>query len=135
MMPKQALVQRRIETARRRLEAAQLLLGKGYTNDALSKAYYAIFAAAKAALATKGLESKKHAGVIGLFNRHFVKTGLLDKNLSKILAAARDARELGDYSDFFDASAEETAAQIEAAARFIEAVSGFLESHGTDLKD
>jgi uncharacterized protein (UPF0332 family) len=66
-MATESLVHRRIETAQRRLEAARLLLDKGYTNDALSKAYYAIFAAAKAVLATQGLDSKKHSGVIALF--------------------------------------------------------------------
>lgn len=57
------LIRKRIATAQRRLDAARLLYDKGFINDALSKSYYAIFAAAKALLASEGLQSKKHSGV------------------------------------------------------------------------
>ncbi len=54
--------------------------------------------------------------------------------MSKILTIARDARELGDYSDFFEAGTEETIEQIEAAAHFIKSVVDYLQSSGFDVK-
>lgn len=70
-------------------------------------------------LATKQLDSSKHSGVIALFNQHFVKTGIVDKEASKIIEKAKVYREQADYGDFFIVSKEEAEAQIRSAKRFI----------------
>ena len=132
-MADEAVIRKRIATAQRRLQAARLLFDQGFINDALSKSYYAIFAAANALLASEGLQSKKHSGVISLFGKHFVKTGLIDKEFSKILVKARDARELSDYTDFFEAEEKETKDQINKAERFIKMAVDFLQTRGLDL--
>ena len=72
-MENENLIRVRILKAKRRLEAARLLLENDFIDDTLSKSYYAIFAAANAMLASKGLHSKKHSGVIKLFSLHVVK--------------------------------------------------------------
>lgn len=54
-MADEALIRKRIKTAQQRLQAARLLFDQSFTNDALSKSYYAIFAAANALLASEGL--------------------------------------------------------------------------------
>ena len=132
-MANEQLVSRRIETARQRLRAARLLYQEGFNNDALSKSYYAIFAAATALMAIKGLYSKKHSGVISLFNKNFVKPGLIEHEFGKILAKAQDARELSDYGDFFEAGNEETSAQIESANRFINMATDYLQRIGYNI--
>jgi uncharacterized protein (UPF0332 family) len=48
----------------------------------VNRAYYAIFYAANAMLATKGLERSKHSGVIATFRQHFVKTGMVEPDSS-----------------------------------------------------
>lgn len=133
-MANETLVRRRIVTAQKRLEAARLLLNEGYTNDALSKSYYAIFAAANALLASEGLQSRKHTGVISLFSKHFVKSGLIAKEFSKILVRTRDARELSDYADFFEAKKEEAVEQTKDADRFIDMAISYLQTRGFGLK-
>jgi uncharacterized protein (UPF0332 family) len=75
--------------------------------DSASKAYYAIFQASRAALATKELDSRKHSGVISLFNQHFVKTGILPKEFRKIIVSAQDLRLSSDYNDFYVVSKKE----------------------------
>ena len=40
-----------------------------------------MFHAVRALLATKRLDSRKHSGVISLFNQHFVKPGLVSCDL------------------------------------------------------
>jgi uncharacterized protein (UPF0332 family) len=129
-MADEVLIRKRIKTAQRRLEVARLLHDRGFINDALSKSYYAIFAAAKALLASEGLQSKKHSGVISLFNKHFVKAGLVSKQFSKIIKQARDERELSDYDDFFEAGQDETADQIKDAESFINMAISFLQTRG-----
>lgn len=85
----------RLESAEDRLKAARLLAEQQLYADAVSRAYYAVFQAARAVLATKQLDSRKHSGIIGLFNQHFVKTGILPKDYGKILKSARDLRQAG----------------------------------------
>jgi len=70
-------------------------------SDSLSRSYYAIFTAARALLALKQLDSKKHSGVISLFNQHYVKTGIVDRAMGKELNKARLRRGSSDYVDFY----------------------------------
>ena len=67
-------------------------------------------------------DSTKHSGIISLFNKCFVKTQLVDKNYSKILAKAKIYRERGDYGDFFVVSEEEVLEQIKNAETFLKEI-------------
>ena len=126
--PKQPdLVKYRIESAEERLEAARVLMKRKLFKDAISRAYYAIFQAARAALATKKLDAHKHSGVISLFNQHFVKSGIFAKDFSKILSSTRDLREASDYDDFYLVSKEEAQEAIDNAEKFIKGVQEFLD--------
>lgn len=118
----------RLQSAEERLKASRLLLEKQMYSDAVSRAYYAVFQAARAVLATKGLDSRKHSGIIGLFNQQFVKTSILPRDYGKILKSCRDLREAGDYDDFYLVSREEALNAIENASRFIRGIKLFLES-------
>ena len=120
----------RLNSARERLTVAETLYGMGYYLDAVSKAYYAVFQAARAALATLEMDSRKHSGVIGLFNLHFIKTGLLPKELRKIIVSAQDLRLASDYNDFYVVGREDAGDSIENAKRFISSVEVFLKSRG-----
>ena len=85
-MNEKDLAQYRYKMAVEKLEAAKLLKEKKFYKDSISRSYYAIFTAARALLAIEKKDSAKHSGIISLFNRYFVKTELIDKNYSKILA-------------------------------------------------
>lgn len=117
---KKALVLYRIESAQEKLKSAIDLFEKEDYKDSVSRSYYAIFTAARALLATKQLDSSKHSGVIALFNQHFVKTGIVPKDTSKLIEKAKLYREQADYGDFFVVSKEEAETQIESAKRFID---------------
>lgn len=122
-----ALVSYRLESAREKLDAAQNLLETRHYKDSVSRSYYAIFTAARAMLAIKRLDSSKHSGVISLFNQHFVKTGMIQKNASKWLERAKLYREQADYGDFYIVSSEEAEAQIQSAKEFIEEIETAVE--------
>ena len=116
---KAALVLYRLESTKEKLKAAVDLLEKDDYKDCVSRSYYAIFTAARALLATKQLDSSKHSGVIALFNQHFVKTGIISKEASKLIEEAKSYRERADYGDFFVVSREEAEVQIQSARKFI----------------
>ncbi len=94
----------RIDKAEHKLRSAELLLNSGEIKDAISRAYYASFHAARAMLLSVGLEPRSHEGTITLFGLHFVKTGLVEPRFGKSLSRSRDDRENGDYAEvtFFD---------------------------------
>ncbi|MBV6394587.1 MAG: hypothetical protein HFACDABA_00153 [Anaerolineales bacterium] len=80
------LIQYRMERARETLDTAQLLRDQNAdTASIVNRAYYAMFYAALAILAAVGEETSKHSGVLALFDRHFVKTGVLPKEMGKFL--------------------------------------------------
>ena len=116
------LAKYRYEMAVEKLEAAKVLEENGFYKDSISRSYYAIFTGARSLLALENKDSTKHSGIISLFNRYFVKTELVDKNYSKILAKAKIYRERGDYGDFFVVSEEEVIEQIENAETFLKEI-------------
>jgi uncharacterized protein (UPF0332 family) len=105
--------------------SARLLLGRGYGSGATSRAYYAMFNAARALLWLRdGIEpsdSKKHATTIRRFSERFVKTGLVPIELGRLLNEAAEARFIADY-DEADVEAPVAKQRIEVMDRFLDAL-------------
>lgn len=64
-----------MERARRSLRSARNILDDGDHDFAMSRAYYAMFYAATAALLSQGIKRFKHSGVIAAFGQYLVKSG------------------------------------------------------------
>jgi uncharacterized protein (UPF0332 family) len=77
-----ALVHSRLEQADEALHAAQILLEQSSLRAAVNRSYYAMFYAALALLVLRQQGTSKHAGVISLFDRDFIKPGIFHKELS-----------------------------------------------------
>ena len=75
----------RIQEAKDRREEAEILLERGRRRGTLNRVYYSMFYAVLALLASKQLSASKHSGVISLFHREFVKTGLISLGVAKFL--------------------------------------------------
>ena len=73
------------------------MLGDGEYDFAVSRAYYAMFYAAQAALLTRGVRRSKHSGVLAAFNREFVRGGVLPRELFAWLRDGLEDRIEGDY--------------------------------------
>jgi uncharacterized protein len=76
------------------------LLTKSASVGAVNRFYYAAFYAARALLALRDLDSSRHSGVISLFQKHFVKPGLIATDKAKALPRAFEKRQKIDYGDF-----------------------------------
>ncbi len=94
------LIERRIEKAESTFMEDLRLFEMGYYNGAVNRFYYAAFHGMRAVLATKELDSSKHSGVISLFNRYFIKPGLISKRASKTVTKVFSERSHADYDDF-----------------------------------
>jgi uncharacterized protein (UPF0332 family) len=94
------LVLYRVARANETLEDARILANAGRWNACVNRLYYACFYAVSALLVRDGLSSSKHAGIRGLFNRQYVKTGKIPKDLARIYNDLFERRQEGDYIDF-----------------------------------
>jgi uncharacterized protein (UPF0332 family) len=125
-----ALVRYRLEQAVETLREASLLLDQSAWRGAQNRAYYAMFYAGLALLATRQLGSSKHSGVLGLFDREFVKPGLLPKSLSRSLRLAFNRRQSWDYGEMGELDPEEITEMVAEAKLFVQTIEEFLQESG-----
>lgn len=112
-----------IGKAERALTAARILLGTEDTEGACSRAYYAMFDAARASLIAsghlhEGMNIKTHAGVIAAFGRALVQTGQIDAAFGRAFNRLQDIRVRADYMAG-SPSVEEAAWAVTQAEAFV----------------
>jgi uncharacterized protein (UPF0332 family) len=125
-----ALVRYRLEQAVETLREASLLLDQSAWRGAQNRAYYAMFYAVHALLATRQLGSSKHSGVLALFDREFVKPGLLPIALSRSLRLAFNRRQSWDYGEVEVLDPDEITEMVAEAKLFVQAIEEFLRESG-----
>jgi uncharacterized protein (UPF0332 family) len=110
-----------LERAKETLEAARLLLERGFYEDSVSRSYYAMLYSVRAALVTKRIHAKTHRGTMKKFGELFVKTGEFPLEVWRVFGSAMELREEADYSAGTEMTITERKAQevLEAAAEFI----------------
>jgi hypothetical protein len=112
--------------AEEKLRAARLLLQGKAWGDASSRAYYAAFHAASAALLSRGLTYSSHARVLGAFNKEFVHSGLFPSKFTAFLTRLFENRQIGDYDALPTLTEVEARQDIEDAHRIVEAIRRLL---------
>ena len=125
----------RIEKARDLLSQAQLLSANKKYDGCLNRSYYAIFSAIRSLLALVKSDRSTHAGVLSIFDRYFIKTGIIDKEYSKIAHSAFDSRQDSDYEDFYTPSENDAVTQLEKAKAFVNEMSMKREKFVTEELD
>jgi uncharacterized protein (UPF0332 family) len=108
-----------LERAEQSVQAAIDLVDKGYSDFAASRAYYAAFYAATAALLSEGIELSKHSGVVASIHLRFVRTGKLSEEQGKNLNWLFELRSVGDYGGIAHVSAGEAKQAVRVAEDFL----------------
>lgn len=121
-----ALAGYRLEQADESIAAASLLFQQNILRRSVNSAYYAMFYAVIALLAIKMMETSKHGGAIGLFDREFVKTGVFSKDFSRWLHRAFDLRQRCDYEAQFTISKDDAQITLDAAEKFVAKVKSVI---------
>ena len=116
-----------LDKARRSLQAAERLLRDGDNDFALSRAYYAMFYAARALLLTRDIRRSKHSVVIAAFNEQFIQGGELPRDLFLKLRDGFEDRAEGDYG-LAVISEEQARSGIESARQFLEEINRLLQA-------
>lgn len=102
------------------LRDAKLLMDAKSFKSSVNRSYYAIFHALRAVTALDGFDASKHSSVIAYVNRVYVKEGIFDKSLSKMLDTAFRLRERADYKDFEMISRNMAEEQFQKAEKILQ---------------
>jgi len=129
---KEKRINRFLEKSKRKLRTAKKLYAEGEYEDAISRAYYAMYHAAKALLLTKNVEPKTHQGVLRLLGNFFIKTEVIERAYGKMLAYAKELRENGDYDEYYDGTEDDAKTVIEDAENFLERIKEALQELKTE---
>lgn len=115
-----------LDKAVRNLTATHDLIRQGHFEIAASRAYYAVFYAAEAALLEEGLEFSSHGAVQGAFGECFVKNGRLDPKLHRYLLDAFRARQSADYDAPADITEQDVRILVDRTEEFIRSIERHL---------
>lgn len=116
-----------LELAESKLDHARRIFEISLYDDAVSRAYYAMFYAAKAALLSEGVDLRRHSSAVTKFRELFVVTGRVDAEYLRYLGRAQSARERSDYAPFAPFSKEGTEDIINTASAFIGKIKELLK--------
>lgn len=123
---KKDLCDYRLEKAKKCLLSAKALVQLEDFCGAANRSYYSIFHSIRGLLALEGVDFSKHAGVIAYFQKNYVKSGIFEKEYSKILAEAFEIRSESDYDDYYVISKEEVEEQIQNAQFFFDGIMKYV---------
>jgi len=113
------LVEYRFGQADETMTAAKELLANGHYKDAVNRAYYAMFYCGVGLLAVRKLGSSKHSGVLSLFSRHFIKTGVFSAESGRHFREAFELRQRCDYREFVEIEKEQAKEVLGNAEKFV----------------
>lgn len=121
--------EKELARAKKALLAANKLFEEELYEDSVSRTYYAVLHAAKAVLATLGIEPESHDAVRRLFGLYLVKSGKIEKEFSKILTAEYEDRDIADYAADIEIGKERAELRGRQAEKFIQRIEKYLEEN------
>jgi uncharacterized protein (UPF0332 family) len=117
---------RALDRANDDLAAAQQLISSGHSPQACSRAYFAAFYAASAALSLLGETRTKHSGVLSAFHDKIVREGAFDTKTGRILGWLFDLGNTADYR-WEPVAVSDAEEAFERASRFVTAVEEWIK--------
>ena len=93
---RQALSVYRMEQAEETLTAAKMCLEYHLYKDCINRSYYVAFYAVKAVLAIEGVDFKRHKDAVAYFNKMYVASGKVSREVGKRLGRIKTVREDSD---------------------------------------
>ena len=80
-----------------------------------------------ALLIFESYSSSKHSGVLGYFNKHFIKEGIFREDLGRTVNRAFELRQRGDYREYTELTSKQVTPFIKKAQSFVKTIREFLE--------
>ena len=101
------------------LNEARTLHTAAFPYGAVSRAYYAVFHAARALLFSVGIEARTHKGIGSSIGEHFVRPGRLSVGMGRVVSRMQRDREDADYATGAVFTQQEAAQLIADADAFV----------------
>ena len=79
------------------LTATRLCQSNGLYANAISSAYFSVIHGAKAGLELRGVTTRTHKGVGGMFSQHIVRTGLIESEWGALIGQLSNLRITAEY--------------------------------------
>lgn len=125
------MLQEAITKSHERLEEASLLFGGHYYSGSVSRSYYAILDAARAALMVEKVYPKTHSGTLHKFNQLFIKSGKFPQKFNTIISHAQKERSEADYNFLAHITEQDANDILESAKDFVKAVEDYVGKNST----
>ena len=125
---RQELINLRIEQAESTYQLAVRLIAEKEFPTAINRIYYGMFYALLALGLQHQYETSKHLQLLGWFNKEFVNTGKVSKELGKIVKKAFDRRINADYELLPLPQEAEMQSIIEEMNTFIQGIKSYVRS-------
>ncbi len=111
-----------LDRASEKFTAAEVLAKQEFFGDAVSRVFYGMLFCARALLLTKENSSEIPDEVIAAFHTEFVKKGVIDEEMGKLLKDIKKLAEKADFAPSFEVSEEKVRTLLESAETFMEQV-------------
>lgn len=120
-------VRLRLKLASDKIKVAKLLFKNNQYRDAVSRAYYAIYYAAKAFLLYHGQDPHTHKGVDILFRKFCSLHKKPEISFAKMLSIMREARLNADYREKVRITKDDTKEAIDMANSFLKEIHSLIK--------
>lgn len=124
---REALKKYRIELAKEAVEETELLIKNDKLRLAVNRVYYGMFYILSALALKYKFKSSKHQGLIGWFNKNFIKENKIERRYGEILRKAFKNRTDGDYGDFIKFDRSEVEKMFEEMREFISVIEDYIQ--------
>jgi len=118
------------QKARQSLRASQVLVRDQCYEDSVSRSYYAMFHAAKAALYVHDTAAQSHAAVRRLFGLKLIKSCELDSEYAGYLGKTADERLAADYDVEVTFTEKQAREESQRAQQFVRRIRRYLREKG-----
>ena len=99
----------------------------GLWNNIANRIYYAAFHAVVALLISDGHMVNTHQGAAVLLNQHYIKNGLISRDMGSFYSRLQTMREKSDYNCTYNATEQDIIPLIEPTKRFIDTIFSLIE--------
>ncbi len=120
-------IQRHLAQAVECIEDAQVLLDHDRLAAVVTRAYYAMFHAATAALLGEDARRSSHRGLLSVFGERLVKTNRIHREFFEHFREAFERRQQADYEPLTDIDRQSAQESLSRAIDFVDACRRLLD--------
>lgn len=125
---RKSIVEYELQKAWLNYDQALLAQANSYWDLVANRLYYSIFHAVSALLICNQMPVKSHKGAVMMFNKHYVRTGLVSIDDGYIFSFLQSKREEADYNCFTEITKEEIEPLVEKSKKLINLIISFISA-------